>query len=289
MNKLYEISLKMLNDKHKISNYPYEKFETIYNKVFADKNEFNENDLNKQVLKKINEDYISSKQEPDINLVVKDYISKRENSKIIPYATELINNKNTINYINVDNNSTGRSFIINTFKNNVNFTKQILNKIYPSYLCIPSSIKNNTPYIILSINEDINYTFVPSKISNVWDIWKPVNDKYINIELNSSNWSISLFDHSNTLIDLQSFYIDILNIVDNNSYYELKLNHNSFNSNEKIKIFSKSGSTFDSIVLNKNNDIIVIQKNNIKLEQLFNAKICSYKYQISIIFKTFLK
>jgi|UniRef100_A0A6C0DNA7 hypothetical protein len=289
MNKLYEISLKMLNDKHKISNYPYEKFETIYNKVFADKNEFNENDLNKQVLKKINEDYISSKQEPDINLVVKDYISKRENSKIIPYATELINNKNTINYINVDNNSTGRSFIINTFKNNVNFTKQILNKIYPSYLCIPSSIKNYTPYIILSINEDINYTFVPSKISNVWDIWKPVNDKYINIELNSSNWSISLFDHSNTLIDLQSFYIDILNIVDNNSYYELKLNHNSFNSNEKIKIFSKSGSTFDSIVLNKNNDIIVIQKNNIKLEQLFNAKICSYKYQISIIFKTFLK
>jgi len=289
MNKLYEISLKMLNDKHKISNYPYEKFETIYNKVFADKNEFNENDLNKQVLKKINEDYISSKQEPDINLVVKDYISKRENSKIIPYATELINNKNTINYINVDNNSTGRSFIINTFKNNVNFTKQILFKIYPSYLCIPSSIKNYTPYIILSINEDINYTFVPSKISNVWDIWKPVNDKYINIELNSSNWSISLFDHSNTLIDLQSFYIDILNIVDNNSYYELKLNHNSFNSNEKIKIFSKSGSTFDSIVLNKNNDIIVIQKNNIKLEQLFNAKICSYKYQISIIFKTFLK
>ena len=168
MNKLYEISLKMLNDKHKISNYPYEKFETIYNKVFADKNEFNENDLNKQVLKKINEDYISSKQEPDINLVVKDYISKRENSKIIPYATELINNKNTINYINVDNNSTGRSFIINTFKNNVNFTKQILNKIYPSYLCIPSSIKNYTPYIVLSINEDINYTFVPSKISNVW-------------------------------------------------------------------------------------------------------------------------
>jgi len=289
MNKLYEISLKMLNDKHKISNYPYEKFETIYNKVFADKNEFNENDLNKQVLKKINEDYISSKQEPDINLVVKDYISKRENSKIIPYASELINNKNTINYINVDNNSTGRSFIINTFKNNVNFTKQILNKIYPSYLCIPSSIKNYTPYIVLSINEDINYTFVPSKISNVWDIWKPVNDKYINIELNSSNWSISLFDHSNTLIDLQSFYIDILNIVDNNSYYELKLNHNSFNSNEKIKIFSKSGSTFDSIVLNKNNDIIVIQKNNIKLEQLFNAKICSYKYQISIIFKTFPK
>jgi hypothetical protein len=289
MNKLYEISLKMLNDKHKISNYPYEKFETIYNKVFADKNEFNENDLNKQVLKKINEDYISSKQEPDINLVVKDYISKRENSKIIPYATELINNKNTINYINVDNNSTGRSFIINTFKNNVNFTKQILNKIYPSYLCIPSSIKNYTPYIVLSINEDINYTFVPSKISNVWDILKPVNDKYINIELNSSNWSISLFDHSNTLIDLQSFYIDILNIVDNNSYYELKLNHNSFNSNEKIKIFSKSGSTFDSIVLNKNNDIIVIQKNNIKLEQLFNAKICSYKYQISIIFNTFLK
>ena len=42
-------------------------------------------------------------------------------------------------------------------------------------------------------------------------------------------------------------------------------------------------------ILNKNNDIIVIQKNNIKLEQLFNAKICSYKYQISIIFKTFLK
>lgn len=309
MNKLYEISMKMLKDKHNTDIYPKEKFEYIYSQIFnSSNNNVNINDLNKQVLKKINEDYISSNIQikPNVNLIIKEYISHRDkpnlninNANIIPYPdltnTTAINNN--YKYINIDNNNNhsynGRSFIINTFKNNFNINKQILSKIYPAYLCIPTSIKNITPYIIIAINENSNdnnmtYTFIPNKICNVWDIWKPVNDKYINIELSSSNWTISLYDYANNLIDLQMFYIDVLDVIDINNYYELKINQfHSLTINEKIKIFSNNGIIYDAAIINIRNDIIIIQKNNIKLEHIINSKICSFKYQLSIIFKTF--
>lgn len=309
--------MKMLKDKYDVDIYPKEKFEYIYYQVFNSSNinpNVNINNLNKQVLKNINDDYISNSNiitntnintdsNIDIKLLIKDYISKRDNENNIQYKNTInpnppINN-NFNKYIKIDNNqsSNGRSFIINTFKNNININKQIINKIYPSYLCVPSIIKNTTPYIILAISEIVNndnnitYTFVPNKICDIWDIWKPVNDKYINIELSSSNWTISLYDHTNNLIDLQIFYMHILDVIDINNFYELKINqYHNLIINEKIKIFSNNGLIYDSNIINfkcNDNSIIIIQKNNIKLENIINGKICSFKNQISMIFKTF--
>jgi hypothetical protein len=315
MDQLYEISMKMLKDKHNIDTYPKEKFEYVYTNIFNSNinSNVNINNLNKQVLKKINEDYISSISniktniEPNINLIVKEYISQREKPSISPsHYNDYINNSAIINpvnnnykYINIDNNNNhsynGKSFIINTFKNIFHINKQIVNKIYPSYLCIPSLIKNYTPYIIVAItennNNNITYTFIPTIICDTWDIWKPVNDKYINVELNSNNWTISLYDHTNNLIDLQMFYIDILETLENDNSYQLKINSiYLFNIYDKIKIILNNGTNIDNIIIGIENDnYISIQKNNIKIEQFINSKICNFKHQISIIFNTFPK
>ena len=57
--KLYEICLKMIKDKHQLNEYPIDKFNTFYFQVFNNINDNdNINDLNKIVLKKINEDII---------------------------------------------------------------------------------------------------------------------------------------------------------------------------------------------------------------------------------------
>ena len=56
--KLYDICLKMIKDKHQLNEYSIDKFNTFYFQVFNNSNQDdNINDLNKSVLKKINEDY----------------------------------------------------------------------------------------------------------------------------------------------------------------------------------------------------------------------------------------
>ena len=64
MDKLYLISLKMLKDKHDLDEYPREKFNIIYYQVFGSNKNNNYtnveiNDLNKLVLKKINESILN--------------------------------------------------------------------------------------------------------------------------------------------------------------------------------------------------------------------------------------
>lgn len=88
------------------------------------------------------------------------------------------------------------------------------------------------------------------------------------------------------------FYIDILDINHNDNYYELKISpYHSFIINEKIKIFATTGNIYDNVIISikntENANIIIIQKNNIILENIINGKICSFKNQLSIIFKTF--
>ena len=57
--KLYESCLKMIKDKHQLNEYSIDKFNKFYFQVFNNSNENdNINDLNKLVLKKINEDII---------------------------------------------------------------------------------------------------------------------------------------------------------------------------------------------------------------------------------------
>jgi hypothetical protein len=200
-----------------------------------------------------------------------------------------------IKYIKIDNlaNNTGRSFIINTIKNNLYINNKYTNyKIYPSHLCIPTSIKKLTPYIIIGImdeNSNITYTFIPDIIGNVWDIWKPVNNNYININITSSQWKISLYDHTNNYIDFKNYYINILEIIEINNSYKIKVaNPNLFNINDKVKIILNNNITVDNTIINKdesNNIFIFI--NNLKIDQFINSKIYNLNYQLSIIFNIF--
>jgi hypothetical protein len=165
-------------------------------------------------------------------------------------------------------------------------------KIYPSHLCIPTSIKKLTPYIIIGImdeNSNITYTFIPDIIGNVWDIWKPVNNNYININITSSQWKISLYDHTNNYIDFKNYYINILEIIEINNSYKIKVaNPNLFNINDKVKIILNNNITVDNTIINKdesNNIFIFI--NNLKIDQFINSKIYNLNYQLSIIFNIF--
>jgi hypothetical protein len=334
--KLYDICLKMIKDKHKLNEYSIDKFNTFYFQVFNNSNENdNINDLNKLVLKKINEDIIfNSKQNDTIQNKIIELQNIRANMNMNANANanmngnvnaninaningnvnaningneiinnEIINDDNdlkisssaNIKYIKIDNlaNNNGRSFIINTIKNNFNINnKYNNNKIFPSYLCIPSIIKKYTPYIIIGIMDEhtnITYTFILDKIGDTWDIWKPVNDNYININVNSSQWNISLYDYTNNYIDLKQYYVNVLEILEINNLYKIKVsNPNFFNIHDNIKIIFNNNILIDNTIINKDNENnIYINMNNIKIEQFINSKIFNLKYQLSIIFKIF--
>jgi hypothetical protein len=316
--QLYEICLKMIKDKHQLNEYSIDKFNTFYYQVFNNANENdNINTLNKAVLKKINEDiFMNTPKNDNIQnkIIELQNIRANMNNTTDNNINSIINDANDINesiqynqgndfklsssnikYIKIDNlaNNTGRSFIINTIKNNLYINNKYTNyKIYPSHLCIPTSIKKLTPYIIIGImdeNSNITYTFIPDIIGDVWDIWKPVNNNYININITSSQWKISLYDHTNNYIDFKNYYINILEIIEINNSYKIKVaNPNLFNINDKVKIILNNNITVDNTIINKdesNNIFIFI--NNLKIDQFINSKIYNLNYQLSIIFNIF--
>jgi hypothetical protein len=315
--KLYEIVLKMVKDKHNLNEYSRDKYDKFYYQTFRNNpNPENINSSNKQVLKSINEDcLIKQPDESDANNTlddkIKEYEKQRATANIIPKGViepeielqqhqpqsqhqQEVHNIPISKYINIDNNyHNGRSFIVNTIKNSFNIINKYNNyNIYPSCLCIPSTIKNITPYIILGItdgNNNITYTFIPDIINNVWDIWKPVNEKYNNVSL-ANNWNINLYDYCNNYINFNGFYIDILEVLEDDNYFNCKIrkNHN-YIIDDRIKIIFNNNSSHDYNIININDDIISINKNNVKLDQFVNSRIFNFKNQISLIFKIFPK
>ena len=319
--KLYEICLKMINDKHQLNEYSIDKFNTFYFQVFNNSSDTdNINDLNKMVLKKINEDIIlnSTKNDNIQNKIIElqnirssmninangisNGIANANSNDIGNFNNDddidnlKISSSGNIKYMKLDNlsNNIGRSFIINTFKNTFVITNKYTNhKIYPSYLCIPSVFKNITPYIIISIMDEeqsnITYTFVPDIIGPIWDIWKPVNSNYININIGSSQWKIILYDHTNNYLDLKKYYINILEILEINKSYKIKVsNPELFNINDKVKIIFNNNIMVDNTIINKDNENnIYIYINNNKIEQFIDSKIYNLNYQLSIIFNIF--
>ena len=329
--KLYEICLKMIKDKHELNEYSIDKFNTFYFQVFNNMNDNdNINDLNKIVLKKINEDIILNANKNDS---IQNKIIELQNIRSSMISNGNANgngnvngngngngnangnangNGNLVNYDDMDNfkisssanikyikydnlaNNNGRSFIINTFKNTLFINNKYTNhKIYPSYLCIPSTIKNITPYIIIAIIDEqqsnITYTFIPDIIGPIWDIWKPVNNNYINININSSQWKINLYDHTNNYLELKNYYINILEILEINNSYKIKVsNPDYFNINDKVKLIFNNNITIDNTIINKDKENnIYIYKNNIKIEQFIDSKIYNLNHQLSIIFNIF--
>jgi hypothetical protein len=306
-NKLYTNCLKMLKDKHNLNEYSRDNFNNIYYQIFNNSSSNDTiNELNKNVLKKINESIIINNNDISSdniqNKIIElqniranmnnNNVSTTNNNIIDEYInkTNDIINIPDIKYIKIDNPiNNGRTFIINTIKNNFSSIINNKNNISPAYLCIPSIFKNNTPYILVAVNDNYNnsitYTYILDVIGSIWDIWKPANNNYNLITLNP-NWSISLYDHTNNYLDLKDYYIKILEVLENNEYYNIKVdNIYLLNIKDKIKILFENNSSVDNTIVNINNNNIDIFKNNIKIEDFVNSKIYNYKYQLSLIFK----
>ena len=326
---LYQISLKMIKDKYKINSFSIDTFNSIYQQFYSNNNIQPNNNINKQILKNIDDlmkNQLSSLSSSSLSSSSLSSSSQEPKEEDKPITTEMINEKlleirnlrtslitnsnsnmktninntesqfksdatyyegyNIYNHFNNNNNNNnGKSFIINAIKNTI-YINNKLNNIYPAYLCIPSIIKKYTPYIILSINDEINYSFVPMVINDVWDIWKPVNDNYIGIN-SKSMLNISICDFTNSLIDFSEFYSDILEIGETAKGFHIKTN-GSFNLKDKIKIITKTNNSFDNQIIHINNNIITIKKNNMKIDDFMNSKLFNCKYQFSLIFKYFI-
>lgn len=331
VDNLYLSCLKMLNDKYNITKYDKNKFINIYNNTYKDNNQNPSeptNDINKIILIKIKDEieYNSlntnesnnnpDEQKLDIESKLKEINLIRDNMNLLSTSiTEtdesfLFNNNNNnnnntpISSIQITNNNDlislnkFRTFIINTNNNNFKITPNIdLNSsvIFPCCICLPVDIKNKTPYLLLSINDgnkSINYTYTPDKCLNNWDIWKPITDNYININLNSNHWNLSLIDYNQSLIDFSCYYSSVIDVLEDNQNKTFSLNitnNHYFNNNNKIKIIKEDGNSIDSIILNKKDDRIIIKKNNLYLNDFINATVFNYNNKCSILFKYYNK
>jgi hypothetical protein len=306
--ELYKTSLKMINDKYNINKYSKDDFLIIY-KTFYQENKIPTNELNKEVLKKINQIF-SQSIKTDIDSRVKELENTRNNidklssisppSQNQPISSTIIKEDIKIPQIQITNEEkqiTYKTFIINTIKNNFKITTTIdikLNSIFPCCLCIPSNIKNETPYIILSINDgikNINYTYIPTS-QNKWDIWKPITENYNELNLNNNKWSINIYDYLNNVIDFDEYYSTIFNVIydKNEEMFFLKIdNIHLFNKNDKIKLIMKDGSSIDNKIADIKNDKIVIYPNNMEYKDFIDAKLFNYNYQFTLLFKYYIK
>ena len=286
MDKLYNISLKMLKDKHNLDEYPRDKFNIIYYQIFNNNNNNLEiNDLNKLVLKKINESIIFIDNDKDnnrdkdnddnkIEAKINELRNIRNNMNLNLNTTNANGNTNGTNFLNNTDNQIDidekfneiqeiRNNMINTTTNsntntNIKFKTFIINSIknnfttninktniYPLYLCLPSFIKKITPYIILSISDSYN------NIINYTFIYKK----------NSTNWDIwkpvinsyhkIILENTNWIIKLYNFNNNLISL---NYYYSTTIEILENNNHYDIKV--------DKIHLFNLNDKIKIMLNN---------------------------
>jgi|688.fasta_scaffold01147_3 hypothetical protein len=321
-DNLYQAALKMLNDKYKITEYPKEKFISIFNNTYLENNinsSTPNNEINKIILVKIKNDIsnINEQNEPDKEVIIESKLKELENIRasmnlLSPPTFEsndidtnnLFNNKDNniipniqITNQNPINNNTFKTFIINTSKNNFKVTPNINiknNLIYPCCICLPYDIKKITPYILLSISDglkNINYTYI-NTISNEsnWDIWKPITDNYNEINLNN-NWIISLIDYRGNNLDFNHYYYNIIDVLENNNTFSININNNyiKFQVNDKIKIIKENGTFIDNIIVDINNNKLIIKKNKLIYDDFINSSIYNYNNNISLLFKYQLK
>lgn len=223
-------------------------------------------------------------------------------------ANANINNP-SLNSIQITNNDPTsfnkfKTFIINTSNSKIRISPNIdigSNIIYPCCISIPTDIKNKTPYLLLTINDGskiITYTYLPNKCFSCWDIWSPAIDNYININLNSNNWNITLLDFNGNPLDFSCYYYPIIDVLENNSTnsFSLKINENNesndnkgFFIDNKIKIIMENGTSIDNQITGINNNRIIIKKNNLHLNNFINATIYNYNNKCSLLFKYYGK
>ena len=154
--------------------------------------------------------------------------------------TSINTNVNTeINKKTLIINSFSRDWISNPNRNKLTFTVNIdlLNNIIePLKILFPKYVKDITPYIVLIITDNhktFKYTFLYSKTSGKWDIWKLVNkDNNINnyINLTNKNWKIKFLDYLNNELNLGNDDIKISQIND----YKMSTYDNNINAETNI-------------------------------------------------------
>jgi len=303
--ELYKTSIKMMMDKYNIPNYSREDFSIVYKSLY-NQNQPLSYELNKEVLKKIIHEYQNPNPiKTDIDSRVKELenlrnnIDKLSNIQSSSTSTPIEKEEQPISQIqitNEDKQKTFKSFIINTIKNNFKITPSIdikMNSIFPCCLCLPSNIKNQTPYVILSIHDGMknnNYTYIPV-IHNKWDIWKPITKNYDEINLNTNKWMISIYNHLNKLIEFDE-YSTIYNVIYDKigDLYSLKIdNLNLFEKNDIIKLILKDGTTRDNIVVDKKDDKIFINTETLAYNDFIDARLFNYNQQFSLLFKYYSK
>lgn len=302
---LYKTSIKMMMDKFNISNYSREDFSIIYKSIY-NQNQSPTNELNKEVLKKITQNF-TNPIKTDIDSRVKELENLRNNiDKLsnIQSSTSIIQSSiekeeqpiSQIQITNEEKHMTFKTFIINTIKNNFKITPSIdikMNSIYPCCLCLPTNIKNQTPYVILSINDGMknnNYTYIPV-IHNKWDIWKPITKNYEEINLNTNKWMINIYNHLNKLIEFEDYSI-IYNVIYDKieDIYSLKIdNINLFEKNDRIKLILKDGTTRDNKIVDIKDNKIFINPENLEYKDFIDARLFNYNQQFSLLFKYYSK
>lgn len=310
MNKenLYNAVLRMVKDKFNIDEYDINEFNKIYNSFPLDSN------INKNVLITINENLkLKSNNTIIDNDILNNKIREMEliRKSTIPIANPSIEipiiNDNNIKqpvYIQTQqqNSKKFKTFVINSinrdWSNNPNRNNIQINipinindyYIYPDCLCLNENIKEITPYIIMNISDNIkNYQiiFICNIQNGNWDIWRPSNDSYFNIDLNKKIWTLTLFDHNNQELNIGYDNIAIIEINNyNNNYYKFKLeNDYNLNKNDMITIKLYNGTKIKTKIINIIDNNYIINKNNIKIEEFIDSHILNDMKQFSFIAK----
>jgi hypothetical protein len=306
--KLYEITLKMLNDKYNIKEYNFEDFNDIYNSFSNDEN------LNKNVLTKINDLFKNSNGIIDndiLNKKIREYELSRKNVSVqLPLPIEQpLSSPLPLNilqqppvqmqpsqqkYKTFVINSINRDWVSNPNINNlkINIPSNInilLNDIYADCLCLHKNIKNITPYVIMNISDNVkNYQviFICKSHNNNWDIWYPTNSDNYEIDLSKKTWTITLFDFNNKELNIGYDNIQIIEINNHKEhYYKFKLSNYKLNLNDNITIKLYDSTIIKTEVIEVLDNSYIIDKNNVKIEQFINSHILNDMKQYSFILK----
>lgn len=231
----------------------------------------------------------------------------QQDNNNISFSMPNIPNISNNNYKSFVINSLTRDWSLNTQRNNIKFNLNIdikLNNFFPDLICFPSYVKELTPYIIAKFSDgrkNIYYTFTCYINNGNWDIWKTF-DNIEKIDLESNNWLIIFYDFLNKELNLGYDNLKILeasNIESNNDNYNLFkikiesdiLNNfnNIYNINDMVNIKKNNGSyCYKKIIKIIDNDIIIYDNKELKLDDFLNSKILLCNKQYSIIIKYYL-
>lgn len=165
------------------------------------------------------------------------------------------------------------------------------NVIEPLKILLPVFTKELTPYINLSITDDIKtqkYVFFFHKNNGEWDEW--IHEQTNNpLYLTNNNWKISLYDCFNAPLALGNDDINVLEVstAENGKDFVLKTSHEEYMYLLKkydtiyIKTFSND---IDAAKVVQNDDKFIIRNNVLKQEDFINSKILNWKAQYYIVF-----